>query len=71
MQRIEALRLEKLELELKQILMTQKPVLRVEVGKGRLCGLLSLGDSTSTFCFLTTKQQKTEEITPIKEPSSF
>jgi hypothetical protein len=31
-----------LELELIQAHVTQKPVLRVEVGKGRLCGLLSL-----------------------------
>jgi hypothetical protein len=44
--------------------MTQKPVLRVEVGKGRLCGLLSLGDSKSIYCFSALKQQKTEEITP-------
>jgi hypothetical protein len=44
--------------------MTQKLVLRVEVGKGRLCGLLSLGYSTGIYCFSTLKQQKTEEITP-------
>jgi hypothetical protein len=44
--------------------MTQTPVLRVEVGKGRLCGLLSLGDLTSTYCFSTPKQQKTGDITP-------
>jgi hypothetical protein len=45
--------------------MTQKPMLlRVEVGKGRLCGLLSLGDSKSIYFFSALKQQKTEEITP-------
>jgi hypothetical protein len=44
--------------------MTQKSMLRVEVGKGRLCGLLSLGDSTSIHCFSTLKKQKTKEITP-------
>jgi hypothetical protein len=43
------------ELELIQTHTTQKAVLRVEVGKGRLCGLL---------CFSALKQQKTEEITP-------
>jgi hypothetical protein len=53
-----------LELELIQTHMTQKPMLRVEVGKVRLCGLLSLGDSKSIFCFSAPKQQKTEEIMP-------
>jgi hypothetical protein len=51
-----------LELELMKVHITQKPVLWVEVGKGRLCGLLSLGDSTSIYCFCALKQQKTEEI---------
>jgi hypothetical protein len=53
-----------LELKLIQTHMTQKPVLRVEVGKGCLCGLISLGDSTSIYCFSALKQQKTDEITP-------
>jgi hypothetical protein len=55
-----------LELELIQTHMTQKPMRRVEVGKGRLCGLLSLslGDSKSIYCFSALKQQKTEDITP-------
>jgi hypothetical protein len=44
--------------------MTQKPMLRVEVGKVRLCGPLSLGDSKSIYCFSALKQQKTEETTP-------
>jgi hypothetical protein len=41
-----------LELELIQTHMTQKTVLRVEVGKGRLCGLLSLGDSKASTASL-------------------
>jgi hypothetical protein len=50
--------------------MTQKPMLRVEVGKGRLCGLLSLGDSTSIYCF-STLRPKTEEITPDQKAFLF
>jgi hypothetical protein len=41
-----------LELELTQTHMTQKPMLRVVVGKGRLCGLLSLGDSKKHLLLL-------------------
>jgi hypothetical protein len=62
---------EELELELIQTHMTQMPVLWVEVGKGRLCGLFSLGDSTSIYCFSALKQQKTVEITPDQKASLF
>jgi hypothetical protein len=46
-------------------------MLRAEVGKGRLCGLLSLGDSTSIYCLSSRKQQKTDEITPYQRAFLF
>jgi hypothetical protein len=52
--------------------MTQKPVLRVEGGKGRMCELLPLGvQQTSTVLCSEATVYSGDHARPIKEHSSF